>query len=133
MGSGAPKKTERAAAQSDTLKVIARLVEIAGTFPPNDLYNYVYVMKYRVLKVVNGSYDGKEIFVGHYNPLIPRAKIKDKMDPVVDGTVTGFSEGAKHELTLVTPVTEVWKEAVEDEYFDEDADKYFAVRADVVK
>ncbi|MBD3242540.1 MAG: hypothetical protein GF331_18265, partial [Chitinivibrionales bacterium] len=31
----------------DTLKVVARLIEIPGTFPPNDLYNYVYIMKYR--------------------------------------------------------------------------------------
>jgi len=36
----------------DTLIIIARLVEIPGKFPPNDLYNYVFIMKYRVVKVL---------------------------------------------------------------------------------
>ena len=38
----------------DTLIIIARLVEIPGKFPPNDLYNYVFIMKYRVVKVFSG-------------------------------------------------------------------------------
>jgi len=34
----------------DTLVILARLTEIPGAFPPNDLYNYVYIMKYRVIR-----------------------------------------------------------------------------------
>ena len=130
-----PEEKESAKSSGgDTLKVVGRVIEIPGTFPPNDLYNYVYVMKYRVMKVLNGSYDEKEILVGHYNPLIPRQKIKDKMDEYVEGDVEKFEEGNKHELVLINPIDKVWKEALEDEYFDIDmSEKYYAVRADVVK
>jgi hypothetical protein len=117
----------------DALVIDARVVEIPGTFPPNDLYNYVYVMKYRVLKIAKGEYAGNEILVGHYNPLIPRKKIGDKMKEHVGGNVEKFSEGDKHRLVLITPIERVWKDAMEDEYFDSELTKYYAVRADVMK
>lgn len=119
---------------TDTLVVTALLAEIPGKFAPNDLYNYVYIMKYKVLKVEKGAYTQKEILVGHYNPLIPRPKIKDKMDPVVNGNVTGFKVGAKHRLTLITPIDAVWNDAVEEsDYIDSELERYFALQADVVK
>lgn len=119
---------------ADTLKVIARLIEVPGTFPPNDLYNYVYIMKYRIMKVVSGKTEEKEILVGHYNPLIPRKKIDDKMDEYVDGDVEKFAEGDKHTLVLIRPIDQVWGEALEDDYFDVDAsEKYYALKADVAK
>ncbi len=121
------------AQETDTLVVTARLVEIPGTFPPNDLYNYVYVMKYRVLEVEEGEYGDKEILVGHYNPLIPRKQINDKMDEYVEGDIEKFEEGAKHRLVLITPIETVWNEAVEDEYFDQDVDKYYALETKTVK
>ncbi|MBD3390973.1 MAG: hypothetical protein GF418_02925 [Chitinivibrionales bacterium] len=123
----------RQAAPNGDLVVEARLVEIPGTFPPNELYNYVYVMKYRVLEVAEGSYERDEILVGHYNPLIPRDRIKDNMRAYVTGNVQGFAEGDKHRLVLTTPLEKVWKEAVEDEYFDEPGEKFFALRADKAK
>jgi hypothetical protein len=119
-----PKKAE-----DDTLVVKARVIEIPGTFVANDLYNYVYVMKYRVLEVKRGVCAEKEILVGQYNPLIPRAKIKDKMDPFVDGDVEKFEEGDTHELTLILPIDKVWQNEIEDEYFDVDAsEKYYALK-----
>lgn len=117
----------------DTLIVIARLIEIPGKLPPNDLYNYVYIMKYRVMKVLRGVYSAQEILVGHYNPLIPRPQIKDKMAPFVSGNVAKFETGAKHKLTLVEPIERVWKDAVEDDYADSDLDKYYALKADVAQ
>ncbi|HEX7509827.1 MAG TPA: hypothetical protein VF335_00870 [Chitinivibrionales bacterium] len=117
-------------AAADTLVVVARLVEIPGKFPPNDLYNYVYIMKYHVVKVLKGSYAGQEIFVGHYNPLIPRKQIKDKMLSVVKGDVVKFQVNAKHTLVLVKPIEKIWKDAVEDDYSDSELDKYFALKAD---
>ena len=80
---------------ADTLVVVARITEIAGKFAPNDLYNYVYIMKYRVLSIVKGTYKGQEILVGQYNPLIPRAQIKDAMKKYVSGNVEKFEVGAK--------------------------------------
>jgi hypothetical protein len=115
----------------DTLVIIGRVLEIPGKFPSNDLYNYVYVMKYRVVKVVKGAYEGKEILVGHYNPLIPRAQIKDKMAKSVSGDIQKFEVGAKHKMTLITPISKVWGEAIEDEYIDSDLTKYYAVKADM--
>jgi hypothetical protein len=130
-----PVQPTGAAAKStpspDTLVVIARLIEIPGKFAPNDLYNYVYIMKYRIIKVLKGSYKGQEILVGHYNPLIPRKQIKDKMAALVGGDVGKFETGAKHRLTLIKPIERIWKDAVEDDYADSDLDKYFALRADI--
>jgi len=121
------------ASSQDTLIVIARLIEIPGKFPPNDLYNYVYIMKYRVMKVLWGAYPAQEILVGHYNPLIPRPQIKDKMAAFVSGNVAKFETGAKHKLVLVKPIERIWKDAVEDDYADSDLDKYYALKADVAQ
>jgi hypothetical protein len=122
--------TSVAASKKDTLIVLARLIEIPGKFPPNDLYNYVYIMKYRVLKVVKGSYRAQEILVGHYNPRISRKQIHDKMASNVKGNLTAFEINAKHRLVLIHPIESVWKDAVEDEYTDSDMEKYFAVVVD---
>lgn len=120
-------------AKSDTIVVKARLLEIPGTFPPNELYDYVYIMKYKIIQVVKGSFSGQEILVGQYNPLKARKQVKDKMDANVDGDVEKFEVGAKHQLTLITPIEKVWKGAVEDEFIDEEGNKYFAVKTDLLK
>ncbi len=133
----APATTKKIAVKAkktgDTLVIIARITEIPGKFASNDLYNYVYLMKYRVIKVVKGTYKGENILVGHYNPLIPRTMIKDAMKKNVAGNVQKFEVGAKQKLWLVTPIEKVWKDAVDDEYSDSDQPKYFAVKADVAK
>src|SRR3954463_6362406 len=46
----------------------AELEDIPGNFPANDIYNYAYVMKYKVVKVLQGTYADPDILVGHYNP-----------------------------------------------------------------
>jgi hypothetical protein len=129
----APAKAAPAAKTNDTLVIIARITEIPGKFAPNDLYNYVYIMKYRVLNVVKGAYKGQEILIGHYNPLIPRSQIKDQMKKFVSGNAQKFEVGAKHSLTLITPIDKVWKEAIEDEYPDSESPKYFALRTDITQ
>jgi len=117
----------------DTLVVNARLVEIFSSFPNNDLYNYVYIMKYRIISVIKGTYKEQKILVGHYNPKIARNQIKDKMDPIVDGDASAFTIGEKHKMVLITPIESVWKDAVEDNYEDSDAPKFFALRCDKIK
>jgi hypothetical protein len=119
--------------ESDTLVLTARLIEIPGTMPSNDLYDYVFVMKYRVLAVKKGVYSEKEIYVGHYNPLIPRKLIKGKMDSLVNGNIEKFTAGSKHQLTLITPIEKVWKDAVEDNYIEIEQPRYFALIADEMK
>jgi len=125
----APAKSSK----SDTLVLEARLVEIPGTLSPNDIYNYVYVMKYRVVKVIKGAYAPKEILVGHYNPLIARGQVKDKMAALVMGNVSKFEEGQVQKLTLIKPISLVWNDAIQDEYFDSNLDKFYCLKADLVK
>jgi hypothetical protein len=117
----------------DTVIVTAQIVEIPGKFAPNDLYDYVYVMKYRVIKVEKGKYAEKEILVGHYNPLIPRVRIKDKMDALVNGNADTFKVGVKHRMKLISPITAVWDDAIDDDYIDCELDKYFALQTDNIK
>jgi hypothetical protein len=83
-------------------------------------------MKYKVLKVLKGTYAKKEILVGHYNPLIPRDGIKDKMAETVRGNVKRFEVNDTHVLTLY-PLEKIWKDAVEDDYTDADLESYFAI------
>ena len=123
-----PKKQK-----ADTLVITARLAEIPGKFAPNDLYNYVYIMKFKIIKVEKGTYAGKEILIGEYNPLIPRAKIKDRMDPFVNGTADKFEVGLKYRMALIKPIGTVWTDAIEDEYFDSPLEKFFAVKTDIIK
>jgi hypothetical protein len=131
--SGKKSSVKDSQSSGDTLVVLARLAEIPGKFPPNDLYNYVYIMKYRVVKVIKGKYTERDILVGHYNPLVPRKLIKDRMSPIVKGNVVKFEVNARHLLTLIKPIEDVWKDAVEDDYSDSDQDKYFALKTDMAK
>jgi hypothetical protein len=126
-------KTEDAASNTigDTIKMEARLIEIPGKFPSNDLYDYVYIMKYKVIRVMKGAYTQKEILVGHYNPLIPRDRIKDKMAGTVRGNVKRFEVNDRHVLTLF-PLEKIWKDAVEDDYTDLDLESYFAIETNNV-
>lgn len=41
-------------ASSDTLVITGQLIE-AGTMAPNDLYNYVFIVKYKVMSVQKGE------------------------------------------------------------------------------
>lgn len=114
------------AVAAEPITVEARLTEIPGKMPSNDLYSYVYVFKYKVLKVVSGSLDAKEILVGVYNPLIARGKVKDKMADKSKGNVGEFKAKAKHTLKIV-PLEGNWDGALEDEYFDDESARFLAV------
>ena len=113
-------------AVADPISIEGRLTEIPGKMPSNDLSSYVYVFKYKVLKVESGSLDAKEVLVGVYNPLIARGKVKDKMADKSKGNVGEFKAKAKHKLKLV-PLEGNWDGAVEDEYFDDESPRYLAV------
>lgn len=111
---------------AETIDVEARLVEIPGKMPSNDLYSYVYIFKYKVLSVTQGKLDSKEILVGVYNPLIARGKVTDKMADKSKGNVQAFKAKAKHKLKIV-PLEDNWNGAIEDEYFDDTSERYLAI------
>jgi hypothetical protein len=124
-----------------TLEIVAKLVEIPGgkfpDYPKNSVYyNHVAILKYKIVKIVKGTYPDSTIMVGQYMPTIPRDQIKDKMDSVVSGNVKQMKAGDLHRLILDKPISKHWdrEEAVFDSYFDdEEGDRYFAIKTDMNK
>jgi hypothetical protein len=114
------------------LVMTAKLMEIPGSFPANELYNYAYVMKYQVLQVIQGTYADAEILVAHYNPRMSREEIKDEQDAKVGGGVKSFEVGDTHYLVL-SQLDGVFTGAVEDDYFKENRPRYWALWADKAK
>jgi hypothetical protein len=112
--------------------VKAELVDIPGLFPANDLYNYAYVMKYKVLKVLSGNYADTEILVGHYNPRFARAEIKDGLDSLVGGNLKSFQVGDVHYLVL-SSMESKWNGAIEDDFFTDKRTRYWALWTDKLK
>lgn len=111
------------------LTVTAKLVEIPGKFPDDDLYDYAYVMRYQV---IGGPMDKQFILVAHYKPRLPRSAIKDKMKGVVSGKVRAFRVGDVQKLQLTPNLKSVWKGPVVDEFAatDHKSTRYFALVAD---
>lgn len=112
-----------------TLNVTAKLVEIPGKFPSDDLYDYAYVMRY---EVIGGDMDKKSILVAHYKPRLARSAIKDQMKKYVSGKVRSFHEGDVQKLQLTPNLKSVWKGALVDEFAatDHKSIRYFALSAD---
>ena len=116
-------------AQSSPLDVTARLVEIPSKLPPDDLYDYAYVMRYQV---EGGPLDKQFLLVAHYKPLLPRSKINDKMKSQVGGKLRSFTQGDVHKLKLSADLKQIWKGALVDEYSSTDRKsiRYWCLQVD---
>jgi hypothetical protein len=114
---------------AEAITVTAKLAEIPSKFPPDDLYDYAYVMRY---EVQGGPLDKQSIYVAHYKPRQPRSKIKDKMKDHVKGKLRSFSQGDLHKLKLEPNLKKVWTGALVDEFAatDRKSVRYFALEAD---
>jgi hypothetical protein len=125
----APAGAGTPAAAAAPLTVTAKIVEIPSKFPPDDLYDYAYVMRY---EVIGGPMNGKSIYVAHYKPRQARNAIKDQMKKVVSGKVRNFHVGDVHKLQLTPDLKSVWKGALVDEFAatDHKTVRYFALVAD---
>jgi len=99
-----------------TIEVTAQLVEILGRFPPNDLYDYVYVLKYRILAAHRGAVDGDTILVGQYNPLKPRARAADARAEGIGGTLKAFKAGDLHRMALEVPLDDYYMGPIINKY-----------------
>ena len=117
-------------ATNGDVEVTAKLLAIPSDFPRNDLYDYVYVMKYHVLKVHRGKVDGDTIFVGHYNPLKPRASAGDKYSGKVGGDVHRFQAGDVHRMALEAPLEELYMGGIIDKHIAEGGTRYRAIWTD---
>jgi hypothetical protein len=118
-----------ASADGSPLEVTAKLVEIPSKPPPDDLYDYAYVMRYQVQ---GGPLDKQFLLVAHYKPLVPRSKIKDKMKSQVGGKLRSFNPGDVHKLRLSPDLKQIWKGALVDEYASTDRTsiRYWCLQAD---
>jgi hypothetical protein len=127
--SGPARADTPAPATAGIINVTAKLTEIPGKFPDDDLYDYAYVMRYVVL---GGPMDKQTILVAHYKPRQPRSAIKDKMKSVVSGKVRSFHQGDVHKLQLTANLKSVWKGALVDEFssVDHKSTRYFALVTD---
>lgn len=120
-------------ARSDEAPVIsivtAKLVEIPTKLPPDDLYDYAYVMRY---EVIGGALDKTSILVAHYKPLQPRSKIRDKMKDFVGGKLRSFTQGDVHKLKLSSELKKIWKGPLIDEFAatDRKSIRYWCLEAD---
>ena len=111
--------------------VTAKLVEVPSKPPPDDLYDYAFVMRY---EVIGGPWDKTSILVAHYKPLVPRAKIKDKMKPFVGGKLRSFVQGDVHKLKLSPDLKKIWKGALVDDFAatDRKSVRYWCLEADPI-
>ena len=116
-------------AAAPPLVVTAKLVEIPSSLPPDDLYDYAYVMRY---EVIGGPMDKASILVAHYKPRQPRAKIKDAMKATVGGKLRSFTQGDVHKLKLSADLKSIWKGALVDEFAatDRKSVRYWCLEAD---
>jgi hypothetical protein len=119
-----------ARADAATIEVTAKLVEIPSKMPPDDLYDYAYVMRYQVQ---GGPMDKQFLLVAHYKPLVPRSKIKDKMKAQVGGKLRSFNQGDLHKLKLAADLKSIWKGPLVDEYAatDHKSIRYWCLQVDL--
>ena len=124
-----PAPPAAASAAAAPLSLTAKLVEIPSQFPPDELYDYAYVMRY---EVVGGPLDKQSILVAHYKPRLPRAKIKDQMKAQVAGKLRSFKIGDLHKLELSPDLKRIWRGALVDDFAatDRKSVRYWALAAD---
>ena len=113
----------------ETIAVTAKLVEIPSKFPPDDLYDYAYVMRY---EVIGGPLDKASILVAHYKPRQARSKIRDKMKDFVGGKLRSFTVGDIHKMKLATDLKKIWKGPLVDEFAatDHKSVRYWCLEVD---
>ena len=114
---------------SAVISVTAKLVEIPSKPPPDDLYDYAFVMRY---EVVGGPLDKSTLLIAHYKPLQPRSKIKGKMKEFVGGKLRSFIQGETHKLKLQPDVKKIWKGPLIDDFSatDRKSVRYWCLEAD---
>jgi hypothetical protein len=113
----------------ETVAVTAKLVEIPSKFPPDDLYDYAYVMRY---EVIGGPLDKSSILVAHYKPRQARSKIRDKMKDFVGGKLRSFTVGDIHKMKLAPDLKKIWKGPLVDEFAatDHKSVRYWCLEVD---
>jgi hypothetical protein len=111
-----------------SIEVTARLEEIRGDLIDDPLYDYAYVMKYKVLQVHRGTVNKETIYVGHYNPAEPRDSVADARVQQIGGNVKQFRVGDVHRMALEVPIDDYYMGGIINKYFGEiDDPVYWAI------
>jgi len=100
-----------------TIEVTAQLSDIPEPFPDLPLYDYAYVLKYKLEAVHRGKVDAETIYVGHYNPLKPRAEVADVRVKEIGGTLKRFQGGEVHRMALEVPIDDYYMGGIINKYF----------------
>ncbi len=137
-----PSGSTAAVAQPDTqlaahgtVQVTAQLVEVPeGAIFKKDLYNYATILKYEVLQVHRGEVQGDTIYVGHYNPWLPRSEAVDKRVQEIGGNLERFEAGQIHHLSLEVPIDDFFMGGIVNKYFGQETGPlYWAVWTNLAK
>jgi hypothetical protein len=117
-----------------TIEVTGKLVEIPeGAIFKRELYDYATVLKYQVLQVHRGKVNGETIYVGHYNPIKPRAEAADKKVPDIGGNLKTFRAGQVHRMALDGSIDDHYMGGIVNKYFGQQTDPiYWAVWTNLV-
>jgi hypothetical protein len=131
--SSAPAASDRKLNALGTVEVTARLVEIPeGAIFKRELYDYVTILKYQVLKVHRGEVKRVFIYVGQYNPFKPRAEAADRHVTDIGGSVRQFQSGHVHRMALDVPIDDFYMGGIINKYFGQETGPiYFARWTDV--
>ncbi len=98
------------------IEVVAELVEIPDKFPAIAMYDYAFVLKYKVFSVKRGVLAEDIIYVGHYNPLKPRWEAADARVKGIGGNVRRFRAGDVHHMALEAGIDEHYMGGVINKY-----------------
>jgi len=111
-----------------SVEVTAELLEIPGEFPDIPMYDYAFVLKYKVLNVHRGKVDAEVIYVGHYNPLKRRDKAADARVREIGGNLKRFRAGDVHRMALEVPIDDYYMGGIINRYFEKETGPiYWAV------
>ena len=116
-----------------SFEVTAQLVEITEAFPDIPLYDYAFVLKYKILETHRGAFESDTIYVGHYNPLKPREGVADIRSGEIGGNLKRFKANEIHRLALDVPIEEHYMGGIINKYFEQETGPiYWAVWANRV-
>jgi len=101
-----------------SIEVSAKLMEIKGEMSDDPMYDYAFVLKYKVLKVHRGKIDTDTIYVGQYNPLKPRAGVADERVPDIGGNLKKFRAGDVHRMAMEVPIDDYYMGGIVNRYFE---------------
>jgi len=118
------------------IEVTARLLDCPDPFPDLGAYRYTYVVPYEILEVHRQDPEaeyvlerGDRIFVGHYQPRLPRNRIQDSDwgSSRLGGNVTRITKGNVHRMALDYELAALAPSGALDYCFPPEVNRFFAV------